>query len=245
MKLIPALVALCAFATAANAQDDIPKASKASQKYREYREQNTSPSYGLAKVEALIKKYKLRDKEEGKLPAKEYAKLSTKEKFTYHMVYGESASQNCDATPTFVDEEKHIYAYPPGAFQDERTWSDDQRAIIKKNRAAFLPLLKETIVSKARIGCNLKQAIMDLDAVELIPTICDVYKQKRYDHDILSMLMIMMKEGKFQPFLDSQSYKKLYADEAASYQSFLMANRENQDLVLSRAMAYYKQRTGK
>ena len=224
--------------TLATGQDDMAKAGKASEAYRAHRELITKPSFGLAKVEALIKKYKLRDKEEGPLPAAEYKKLSSKEKFTYHMIYGEVSSQNCDAMPTFVDEEKHIYAYPPGAFQDERGWSDAQMAEIKRNRNAFLPLLQQTIL-KGKIGCNLKQAILELEAFELIPTMCDVYKRKRYDHDILSVMMTLMKEGKFKPFLESASYKKLYADEESSYQSFLVANKENQDLIMSRATAFY------
>ena len=65
------------------AQNDIPKASKASIAYRANRETLTKPSFGLAKVEALIKKYKLRDKDEAPLPAAEYKKLTIKEKFTY------------------------------------------------------------------------------------------------------------------------------------------------------------------
>ncbi len=241
MKLFSIAFACSAIASGALAQDGMPAAGKASEAYRTYRETVTKPSFGLAKVEALIKKYKLRadDSEDGKpLPAAEYAKLSVPERFTYHMIFGENYSQNCDAMPTFVDEEKHVYAYPPGAFQDERSWSDAQMATIKKNRNAFLPLLQQTIL-KGKIGCNLKQAIIELHAYELIPTMCEVYKKKRYDHDILSVLMILMKEGKFAPFLESASYKKLYADDEASYQSFLVANKENQDLIMSRATAYY------
>ena len=230
---------ICLFvATGAMGQDDMAKGGKASEAYRTHRESVTKPSYGLAKVEALIKKYKLRDKEDAPLAAAEYKKLSSKEKFTYHMIYGEVSSQNCDAMPTFVDEEKHIYAYPPGAFQDERGWSDAQMAEIKRNRNAFLPLLQQTIL-KGKIGCNLKQAILELEAYELIPTMCEVCKRKRYDHDILSVMMILMKEGKFKPFLESASYKKLYADEESSYQSFLVANKENQYLIMSRATAFY------
>lgn len=224
------------------AQQDVPTPSKTSIAYREYREAYTKPPYGLAKVEGLIKKYKLRDDTSdnpSKLPANVFAKLSLKEQFTYHMIYGESFSQNCDAMPVLAEEEKHIYAYPPGAFQDERSWSEGQHNEMKKHRKVFVPLIKETILSKGRIGCNLKAAILDLEAVELIPSIIEVYKRQRKDHDILSVLMILMKEGKYKPFLESQSFKKLY-DESASYQSFLIANKANQDLVMERATAFYK-----
>ncbi len=239
MRLLTIGTILFTLAGTALAQE-MPEASKTSRAYRTHRETVTKPSFGLAKVEALIKKYKLRDSsdESAKLPAKEFAKLSTAERFTYHMIFGEAYSQNCDAMPIFVDEEKHIYAFPPSAFQDERGWTEEQLATLKKSRNAFLPLLQKTIL-KGNIGCNLKQAIIELHAYELIPTICDVYKKKRYDHDILSVLMILMKEGKFAPFMESASYKKLYADEESSYQSFLVANKENQDLIMSRATAYY------
>ena len=239
MKTVATSVLFFFALTTAFAQD-MPATSKASEAYRTHRETITKPSFGLAKVEALIKKYKLRDSSDdsAKLPAKEFGKLTTAEQFTYHMIFGEAFSQNCDAMPIFVDEEKHIYAYPPSAFQDERGWTEQQLEVIKKSRNAFLPLLQKSIL-RGKIGCNLKQAIIELHAYELIPTICDVYKKKRYDHDILSVLMILMKDGKFAPFMESASYKKLYADEESSYQSFLVANRENQDLIMSRATAYY------
>ena len=246
MKRVSVATLCLLIATTALAQDDMAKAGKASEAYRTFREAVSKPSFGLAKVEALIKKYKLRaeDSEDGKpLPAAVYSKLSVAEQFTYHMIFGESYSQNCDAMPTFVDEEKHIYAYPPGAFQDERSWSEAQMKTIKKNRNAFLPLLQQTMI-KGKFGCNLKQAVIELQAYELIPTMCDLYKKKRYDHDILSVLMILMKEGKFAPFMESASYKKLYADEESSYQSFLVANKENQDLIMSRARPHITPRSG-
>jgi hypothetical protein len=239
MKLLT-IGTLCFSLLTATLAQEMPEASKTSQAYRTFRETLTKPSFGLTKVEALLKKYKLRESsDDSKLPAKELAKLTTAELFTYHMIFGEGYSQNCDAMPIFVDEEKHIYAYPPSAMQDERGWTEDQLKVMKSKRTAFLPLLKKTILDKGTIGCNLKNAIIELNAVELIPSICDVYKRKRYDHDILSVLMILMKEGKFKPFMDSASYKKLYADEESSYQSFLMANKENQDLIMSRALAFH------
>lgn len=237
-KLLFAGVSIAVFAVVLAQEPEM--GGKASQAYREYRETISKPTYGLKKVESLLKKHKLKDStEDGALPAKEYKKLTTKERFTYHMLHGEAYAQNCEAMPVYADEEKRIWAYPPGAFTDERGWSEDQMKTISANRKAFIPLIKSTIQTQGRVGCNLKQAIIDLNAYELIPTLSTLYKKKRYDHDILSVLMILMKEGKYQPFMKSTSFQKLYS-ESASYQAFLVANRENQDLIMSRAAAYYK-----
>lgn len=211
----------------------------ASKKYREYRETLSKPVFGLSKIEALIKKHKLiTDGDDSKLPAAVYKKLTTAERFTYHMLHGEAYAQNCEAMPVYADEEKRIWAYPPAAFNNERGWSEEQQKVIKANRKAFLPLVKKTIETRKRVGCNIKQVILDLNMVELIPTLVSTYKAKRYDHDILSTLMLLMVAGNYEPFMTSQSYKKLYSEDA-SYQSFLVANRENQDLIISRATAFY------
>lgn len=212
-----------------------------SQKYRVYRETPSKPVFGLSKIEALIKKHKLNvDGDDSKLPDSVYKSLTTSERFTYHMLHGEAYAQNCDAMPVYADEEKRIWGFPPSAFNNERAWSEEQLKTIKANRKAFLPLVVKTMNTRQKLGCNLKQVIIDLNAVELIPDLCAFYKKKRYDHDILSVLMILMKEGKYEPFLKSQSFKKLYSEEA-SYQAFLVANRENQDLIMSRANDFYKQ----
>lgn len=53
--------------------------------------------------------------------------------------------------------------------------------------------------------------------------------------------MILMVEGKYKPFMVSASYKKLYGNED-SYKVFIHSNRANQDLILSRVMAFYNGR---
>ena len=92
---------------------------------------------------------------------------------------------------------------------------------------------------RQRLGVNLKDAIVELDAVELIPDMIKVYNLKKKDHDILTILMILMKEGSYPDFMNSQSYEKLYG-ENSNYKGFLMASPENQKLIIDRAMGYYK-----
>lgn len=238
MRKLLSLCFLFSIATSGFAQEEIVHPSKASLRYREYRYEMTEPSYGLAKVKAMIKKLKPDSDDAKKLTQKAYDSLSFEEKFTYTMIHGEDADQNCDAMPGIKDEEKKIFGYIPGNFGDEAMWSDRQRDFLKKNRTKVIGLLRKTIKSKQRIGVNLKHAIQEINAFELIPDMIAVYKVKRYDQDILTLFMEMMKEDNFGPFVKSQSYEKLYG-EHSNYRGYIEANSANQKLVMERAMAYY------
>ncbi len=222
------------------AQDDqIPKLSSASRLYREYREAISEPTFGLAKVKALIKKIKADKEENFRLPDNLYNALSFEEKFTYTMIHAEDSSQNCDVMMGVVDEEKKIFGFGPDAFGGEVTWSDRQREFMKANRTKFIDLLRRTMTTRQRVGVNLKEAILEINAFELIPDLIKTYKIKRKDHDVLTVMMILMKEGKYPDFLKSASYEKLYG-ENSNYKGFLMATPANQKLIMDRAMAFYQ-----
>lgn len=239
-KLFP-FVLFLALSAFLSAQENQPEPSQASKNYSRFRHTPTEPTYGLAKVRAIVKKLKEDEDMNRRMPAKEYENLSVAEKFTYAMIHGEDFSQNCDMMPSFQDEHKKIFAYPPSIFDDEATWSQRQRDFLHQNRAKVVGYLRSTINANHRVGVNLKQAIQEINAVELIPDLVKIYKRDRKDHDILTLFMILMKENKYAPFLASSSCKKLYAEDA-DYRSFLEANAANQKLILDRAIAFYKSR---
>ena len=89
--------------TSAFAQsDEYKEPSKASQAYHEYRMYVSEPPYGLAKIKRLLINMEVKEDEESmggteKIPTKIYCNLSLREKFTYHMLHGETFSQICDA----------------------------------------------------------------------------------------------------------------------------------------------------
>lgn len=236
-------LSLCVIAAAASTlfAQDYHEPSKAALKYATYRTETTEPSYGLSKVKSLIKKIKTVEKDDGGnkiLPDKQYDALSFKEKFTYAMLHAEEFAQNCDGMPITEDDYKHITAYPAGAWDNTSFWSVRQKKFLHDNRTKVIGLLRETIRAKHRVGANLKCTILELNAWELIPDMVTVYNRDHKDNDILSALMVLMKEAKYKPFLATPSYKKLYG-EGASYQAFLNSNTANQKLEISRAMAFY------
>ncbi len=229
------------------AQDvKVSDVSPATRRYHEYRQAATQPSYGLARVKALLKATKATkgdDMDSKLLAPAAWNRLTTAEKFTYCMVHGEVSSQNCEAMPWIVDEEHKVFAYPPPFNGGEENWSDRQRAFLTGHRSAVVRLLRSTIREKERVGANLKAAIVEIHANELIPDLVKAYGRDRKDQDILSVLMLLMKDGKDKPFLASITYHKLYA-EGASYQSFIVVNAANQKLMVGRAMAFYHRRVG-
>jgi len=242
MNKLTTLCALALVAALVPAQDgQFPKPSAASRKYGEYRQQSTDPIYSAQKVKALIKKIKTDQDENRYMPDKTYNSLTTQEKFAYCMLHGEDFSQNCNAMPPIVDEQKKIFPYFPGPFGDEAIWSDRQRAFLDKNRTKVIGMLRETIKARQRIGINLKQAIVYVKANELMPDVMATYKRDKKDHDLLTVLMLLMQDGQFKPFLESAMYKKLYGDQS-NYQSYITFNSANEKLILERADAFYKSR---
>jgi hypothetical protein len=238
MKKIRLLLLLLPVYFSSYAQDDEYKEpSKESREYHDYREQLTEPSFGLKKIKGLVGKIKQDEDDDRKLDKKTYAALSLREKFTYHMIHGESYSQNCDAMPPIQDEQKKIFAYLPDAF-GEYSWSDRQIKFFKDNKDSVIKLMEEIISKNNKVGVNFKEAIVEMNAKEMIPFLITTYNVSKKDHDILTVLNLLMKINDDAVFLASSSYKKLYGNESNFY-AWLNFNKANEDLIIKRATDFY------
>jgi len=231
--LLTLLLPLCIQAQ----EEEWKEASPESKAYHEYRLKTTVPPYGLAKIKALVKS--LREDEESHLilNAKVYNALSLREKFTYHMIHAESYSQNCDVLPPIQDEQNKIQGNLPDAF-DEYSWSERQWKFLKDNKDSVMALIKESANRSGRIGLNYKHAIVEMNALEMIPFLIEFYKKDHKDHDILTVLLLLMKGVKYEPFMKTASYLKLYGDNA-SYTAFLQPSAANEELIFKRVMDLY------
>lgn len=223
-----------------------PEPSAATRRYYESRKTLTIPKYGADKVQALIKTIKTKDQDDdvptSVLPRDQFDKLSLAEQFTYTMLHGELGLQNCDAMMYVNGAEKKVFGHFPDAFGDESTWSESQEAFMRSHRAEFVPLIRETMAEQGVVGVNIKHAVLVLKANEVIPDLVAVYKKNRKDHDILTLLMLLMRDGEYRPFLKSATYRKLYGEQS-SYSSWITASKANQDLVGARAMAFHASKT--
>lgn len=247
MKYILFAIAFLSLSVCKAQNNDTPKEpnKKAINYYYNERKRITIPPYGYDKIQKLIDNIKPSQEEDadgGSYPLDEdvYNNLSLREKFTYNMIHAETYMQNCDVPTIEEDGDKKIYAYPPDPF-DEAYWSERQVNFFKDNRDSVIALMKESIERSNKIGCNYKQAIIEINAVELIPLLCQKVRLIKTDHDILVVLNLLMKAGNYKPFMESATYKKLYGDESASYKSFIYLNKENEDLIIKRAMDFYNE----
>jgi len=207
--------------------------------YHDYRRRLTVPPYGIIKVRALIPKIKSDEGDNEALNKKDYESLTLREKFTYHMIHAESYSQNCDYIPPPKNESAKIFAYIPDAF-DEFAWSERQTKFLSTNRDSVVAIMRESMARTRKAGINFKQAILEVNAKEMIPDIISAYRENTVvkDLDLLSLLMLLMKDNEYEPFLLSGSYKKLYA-ENTSYQTYLNYTKANEELIIKRATDFY------
>lgn len=222
--------------------DEYKEPSKESQAYHEYRLYVSEPPYGLAKIKRLLINMEVKEDEESmggteKIPAKIYGNLSLREKFTYHMLHGETFSQICDAYPPEQDENKKIYGYLPDILR-EKNWSESQIKFLKDNRDSVIVWLKDCISRNNRAGVNFKRAILELDAVEMIPFLIKTYNVKKKDWDILTVFMLLMRKHEFDPFVKSTSFRKLYGKEY-NFTASLVYNKANETLIISRVTEFY------
>ena len=218
------------------------EASAASEAYHTFRLKNSTPPYGLAKVKSLIKKINTRTEDnsdyyDSPMSRKIYLSLSLREKFTYHMIYPESYSQNCDVSAPIIDEEKKILGNLPDVFS-ESNWSRKQLDFMVSNRDSVLSLIKESVNRSKRMGLNYKTAIVEVNGREMIPFLIDFYLTDRKDNDILTVLTLLLKKNEYKPFMTSASFIKLYGKKS-NYQSFINLNKDNVELIISRAKSYY------
>ncbi|MBS1920116.1 MAG: hypothetical protein JST17_07670 [Bacteroidetes bacterium] len=214
--------------------------SKESQAYHKYRQHLTYPPYSFDKINQLVRKQVVTDSEDNLvMKDKAYEALSPREKFTYIMIHGESYSQNCDAMPPIQDEQTKIFGYLPDVF-NEFTWSDRQKKFLTDNRDSVMAWMQECASKNNRIGVNFKTALGLINGKEMIPYVIKTYQIKHRDNDLLTLLMLLMKDNNYAPFISSATYKKLYGDNS-NYQDFIVANKANRDLILKRAMDFYNE----
>ncbi len=234
------LLVTCSYAIAQDT-DEYKKVSEKSWEYHYSRLVTSEPPYNLEKIKGLIKKVSHVEKDDGyteELVNNIYFGLSLREKFTYHMVHPESYSQNCDGFPAVPDEEKKIFGELPEVY-GEYGWSDRQLKFFTANRDSVLAYIKFYVTKEKHIALNYKQVIADVNGKELIPLLVSTYNIEKKDHDILTVLMLLMRDNEYPPFMVSLSFKKLYADKESSYQSFLNFNSANEELIIKRATDFY------
>ncbi|WP_276480312.1 hypothetical protein [Paraflavitalea pollutisoli] len=239
------LLSICLLATVLSvcAQEEWKEASKESQAYHTYSMQLTFPPFSLKKVQTLVKAIEFKDSENNDgteiLKQSEYLKLTQREKFTYHAIHAETYNQNCDVMPPIQDEHKKIFGQLSDPF-GEYTWAERQRQFFRSNKDSVMAWIKESVGTGKRLGLNLKHIVVEINAREMIPFLISNYNSNKKDHDMLTVLMLLMKNNEYKVFMESLSYKKLYAP-GTTYDGFLIFNAANEELIIKRATDFYNE----
>ena len=214
------------------------KQTLSARRYHAYRLVCSTPTYGLARVRAIIRKLPKPDETTAGMPTPIWSKLSIAERFTYTMIYREHWDQNCAEMPEIATEEDKIFAELP-AMDDELMWSDRQVDFLKHNRAKVVALMRNTMTGEKHVGLNIKSAIVQIEAIELIPELEAAFQRNPRDLDLLTTLSVLMKDGPYRPYLSTPTYDALYGP-SKDYQSFMPWTRSAQQAILSDARAFYR-----
>lgn len=208
--------------------------------YHPYRVKETMPPYGLDKVQGLIQSIQYNEEDESKaLSDSMYNLLSFQERFTYHMIHPESFSQICDMIPMPENEYRQIFGFLPETYNDF-AWSQRQRDFLNANRDSVMALIKESVARSGHMGVNYKQAVAEINGKEMIPFLIETYKSNKKDRDILTLLMLLMRWNKYEPFASSAQYKTLYSDEY-NYGSYIEYNTANEESIIKWATDFYNE----
>ncbi len=221
--------------------------SKESRAYHDYKLYNNN-CYNSSRVDKLISASEKGNivpdgemDEDGRgITKAEFATLNAKELLEYCTKYPESFTQICADDIPVQDEQKKILPYLAESM-NEYNLSERQVKALKAKQGAIIKLIFDCGAKEKRIGNNFKQILLSINAVKAIPELIKTYNaNSKKDVDILTLLMLLMNENKYKPFLQSAIYKNLYDNEDEStYQSHIDFNKSNEKFILQTATKYF------
>ncbi|HLK27487.1 MAG TPA: hypothetical protein VKT28_02815 [Puia sp.] len=207
-------------------------------KYQFSREEITIPEYGLNRVEKLIKDSLHKDDFRSALDEKKYQSLSLRERFTYNMINPEAYAQNCSFMPLVPDAQKKIFAELPIVFEGFH-FSKRQDDFFMANSDSVIEWMRYSIAKTKKVGMNYKRVIEYVNAKQLIPVLIEAYDADKKDHDILTVLMLLMDRNKYPAFLNSDLHKRLYDAKETPFKSYVDYTLLNEALIIKKAEDFY------
>ena len=150
-------------------------------------------------------------------------------KFTYNM-HGDSYSQIVMLHFRYRTSTKNI---PDNCRMFWRKYMErETTGIFRSNQDSVVKLLKENITRDGNIGLNYKHILVEINAKNwyrwsLKRTI------RKNDRDVLTVLLLLMRNNKYSELLTSQTYKAVCCKD--QYSAFINFNTANEELIIKRA----------
>jgi hypothetical protein len=204
--------------------------------------QPTTPPYGLHKIQELIRKATTDSSyfTTQVLDGGTYSSLSLREKFTYNMINPESFYQICSVFGPNGKEKKPLPAYL-AALSGSRRWSERQTKFFINNKDTVIQLMTACLQAGSNIGPNFKHVIVDINAKAMIPFVLKAYEKNESDLNLLTVLMLLMKDNKYRPFINSALYKNLYDYENGDYRMYIDLDAASEKLITTLATQFYNE----
>lgn len=230
-KCLPILFVF-AFLTAFSQQGEPSKEDEACFLYRR---QISQPPYGLHEIRRhLIFHYG----KSNKLDTRFYQSLPLRKRFTYHMINGESFMQNCSIELPQKNDQHMLFAELPRSVFGEYGWNAAQYQFFMKNRDSVISLIRENMQATGRVGLNFKAVIIYVNAREITRPLLDLYQgAKVKDRDVLTVLILLMRDNKYGAFLSSSVYNQLYGP-ASGTSTCIAFTKDIERLIIANALKF-------
>lgn len=143
------------------------------------------------------------------LTDEQFAGLTTEEKFIYSIKFPEEFDQICaEMEPR---KEDYLYGEINLDFSGE-TYSERQYKFLYENPSQTIALVMSCIQNQEAIAVPYRHLLKDLEAVQAMPIIIEVYKKTK-DSDYLSLLLEIMRKKKVATLGTQLWYEQLYVQQ--------------------------------
>lgn len=179
-----------------------------------------------------------------KLSDSDLASLDVMGLVVYAHHFPEQYFQSCSRYSRATDESEKIHSILPrkgeGLTMSFRQWES-----LKKNRDSVIYIISHCFENEAGISDDYKQTIVGLAGHEAIPTLKKILErqpQKLKDTYILTVLMLLMKNENYAPFIATELCKALYNEDNKDFRKEMtvVLTKSRRDEILTLAGTYYE-----
>lgn len=200
-----------------------------------------------AKIEALAKKARQNPEFEYEdhildLSDADFNKFSVREKFIFAVTCPEGYTQTCAMANEHRNIDQNLFKSIPRVMEG-KIISERQVEALKKNRDSTIFYLNQCMANSTAIPNEYRELILKLKAVECIPAVVNLIENSpKTDTYLLTVLMQLMKQGKYAPFQETDLYKTLYPKKySPTY--FVPLTEDRKKLIIEHALEFFKRNT--
>jgi hypothetical protein len=176
----------------------------------------------------------------GEIPDEIIFSLPFKDQFVFAVNHPESYYQSCSfiLISSITKANKEIHSNFPSAMEGT-VISERQLNLLIEKRDSSIIYINECFLTQNYIGNPIKKMILNLNGVECIPNIIRLVQTPDcFDTYNLTLLMKLMLNNKYEPFLQSELYKAFYSEDKMWNTNFGLT-KKNANLIIELSTGFY------